>query len=181
MIPLLLLWKAKIKRSQKIFVGIFLCLSIGMIVIAIVRLSGLRVLDRYVDVQWEVFWLEIEANVAVIMVSITAFRSLLGLKALKSRKEKERVWYLYRRRLPFSKGDKTWESQLNGHRLPSIPGATLTGIRTFIRGDRESKMMGSRFDVTDSREDRTGTEQRIKVTHTMSSESENIGSSMMDG
>lgn len=181
MIPLLLLWKAKIKRSQKTFVGIFLCLSIGMIVIAIVRLSGLRVLDRYVDVQWEVFWLELEANVAVIMVSITAFRSLLGLKALKSRKEKERVRYWYRRRLPFSKGDKTWESQLNGHQLPSIPGATLTGIRTFIRGDRESKMMGSRFDVTDSRGDRTGTEQRIKVTHTMSSESENVGSSMMDG
>lgn len=91
MIPLLLLWKPKIKRSQKIFVGIFLCLSIGMIVIAIMRLSGHRFLDRYVDVQWEVIWIEIEANIAVIMVSITAFRSLLGLKALNSRKKEERV------------------------------------------------------------------------------------------
>lgn len=61
-----------------------------MIMIAIIRVSGLRIRKSNIDVQWEVFWQDIEATVAVIMVSITAFRSLMGMKALKAREKRQR-------------------------------------------------------------------------------------------
>lgn len=109
MIPILLLWKVKIKRTQKKFLGSFLCLSICMIMIAIVRASGLRILHTHFDGQWSVFWLEIEANIAVITVSITAFHLLLGLKALKSREKQEPACYWDRQKLLPRKGTKNLE------------------------------------------------------------------------
>lgn len=173
MIPILLLWNVKIKRSQKILLGIFLCLSTTMIVIAIVRISGLRIRPRNIDVHWALFWQEIEANIAVIMVSITAVRSLLGLKVLKSREQKAR-WYSDRRNFLMRKANKKSESELNDHQLPSVPGATLTGTRTFIRANSGSKMMASRVDAMSASDDRVEMEQRIQVTQKISSESETV-------
>lgn len=133
-IPLVLLWKVKIKRQQKIFVGIFLCLSICMIIIAIVRVSGLHK-NHNIDPVWTVFWHQVEAAVAIITVSITAFRSLLGIKALKSRERKirERSWFSHhQRKLRARYFQKSTQDEPTLGQLPSIPAATLTGIRTFI-------------------------------------------------
>lgn len=169
MIPVILLWKAKIRPSQKIFLGIFLCLSICMIITAIVRVSGLRLGNIMIDVQWEVFFQQVEASVSVITVSLTAFRSLLGLKARESREKKQRVWYSYQRIILLKKGRKTSDSELRGDQLPSIPSATMTGMRTFIRGNRDSKA-----DVTTSRDGMMEDEHVIKVTQKISSESETV-------
>lgn len=57
-----------------------------MIIIAIARISGFR-LNKTDIVVWEPFWLQVEAAVALITVSITAFRSFLGIKALKGTRE----------------------------------------------------------------------------------------------
>ena len=46
-----------------------------MILIAIIRISGLRT-GNSIDVAWEIFWQFMEACIAVLMVSLTAFRSL---------------------------------------------------------------------------------------------------------
>lgn len=75
MIPVILLWNEKIRLSQKIFLGIFLCLNICMIILAIVRTSGLLLSNRGIDVQWEVFFQQVEASVSVITLSITALRT----------------------------------------------------------------------------------------------------------
>lgn len=58
-----------------------------MIIIAVIRTTGIPIRKNNVDLVWELFWAEAEASIAVIMVSITAFRSLLGIKALKAREE----------------------------------------------------------------------------------------------
>ena len=163
MIPIILLWNVKIKRSQKIFLGTFLCLSICMILIAIVRISGQRLGNSNMDVQWELFFQHVEASVSVITVSLTAFRSMLGLKARKFREEKERSWYLYRRIILLKKGRGTSESELSGDQLPTIPSATLTGMRTFIRDNRDSR--NGEADVM------MEAEHYIEVTQKISSES----------
>ena len=142
--------------------------------IAIIRIAGLRIRGTNIDVQWEVFWQEVEATVSVTMVSITAFRSLFGIKALKAREKKYRPWYSYREKLFSRQKKKSIDSSSDGgDELPQIPGATMTGMRTFIRGDRgvRTMMMGSEANETTlSKHDWDA--KNIRVTHHMSSESE---------
>ncbi|KAL9582366.1 MAG: hypothetical protein Q9203_005522 [Teloschistes exilis] len=47
-----------------------------MSIIAIVKASGIRTPSDSFDILWELFWQQIEACLAVLMVSITAFRSI---------------------------------------------------------------------------------------------------------
>lgn len=196
LIPFILLWKVKIRRQQKIFLGIFLCLSVCMIIIAIVRISGLRIEKAILDIVWELFWQQAEAAVAVIMVSITAFRSLLGIKAQQTRENDtaKRSWTLSHHRLPkvvqtgyFKKTTTTTiydESEFEP--LPSIVGENFTGMRTCIYGDVDlSDRSPSRGGGTgvgvgvhkSEKKDLVGGVQdyephEIKVTHQFSIESE---------
>ena len=73
-----------------------------------------------------------EAATAVVMVSITAFQFLLGVKALKAREKRERSWFSHRPKLLAGSFKKTPQHKSEFAQLPSIPGATLTGVRTFI-------------------------------------------------
>lgn len=106
-----------------------------MIIIAIVRISGF-IRKSYLDFVWLLFWHQIEGAVAIIMVSMTAFRSLLGIKALKEREKRnrERSWFSQHRRLRAKYFKKTSPDESMSEQLPSIPGGTLTGMRTFISG-----------------------------------------------
>ena len=106
-----------------------------MIIIALIRISGKSHRKCVEDVAWEIFWLEMEASTAVIMVSITAFRSLLGVKALKAREKRERSWFSHRPKLLARSFKKAPQNESEFAQLPSIPGATLTGVRTFIHGN----------------------------------------------
>ena len=107
-----------------------------MIIIAIVRISGM-VLRNSLDMVWVLFWHQVEGAVAIIMVSITAFRSLLGIKALKERERQkmERPWFSYRPKPLARYFKKETQDESNSQKLPSVPGATLTGMRTFINGN----------------------------------------------
>lgn len=172
MIPVMLLWNVKIKRSQKLLLGLFLCLSICMIIVAIVRISRLPLSHESIDVQWAIFFQQVEASISVMTVSLTAVRSLLGVKAMNSREKKERVWYSYRRIALLKKGHKPSESEVDGDPLPSIPSATLTGMRTFIVGNRDSK--NDRADLMASRDCKMQVEHHIKVTQKISFESEAV-------
>lgn len=118
-----------------------------MIVIAIVRISGF-LKNGQIDPVWILFWHQIEGAVAIIMVSMTAFRSMLGIKALKASEERrrERSWFSHHRKLRFRYFKKSSQDESKSEQLPSIPGATLTGMRTFINGSEswdESKVMGA--------------------------------------
>ena len=76
-IPTIMLWQVRMKTAQKLGIGAFLCLSFCMIIVACIRFSGLRVRGSSIDV-WQYFWLEVEACVAVCMISLTAFRSVFA-------------------------------------------------------------------------------------------------------
>ncbi|MCJ1471802.1 hypothetical protein MMC13_000443 [Lambiella insularis] len=70
-----LLWKVRIKPRQKLFLGIFLSLNIFMAIVACVRVSGLEINATFDEI-WLFVWQQIEACVAVAMLSGTAFRSI---------------------------------------------------------------------------------------------------------
>ena len=117
-----------------------------MITIAIVRISGFR-LNKTDIVVWESFWHQVEAAVALITVSITAFRSLLRIKALKAseKKKRERSWFSHRPKLLARYLKKETQDESKLEQLPSIPGATLAGMRSCIHDDGiwdESRAMG---------------------------------------
>lgn len=149
-----------------------------MVIIAIVRISGFRINESSIDIVWELFWHQVEASVALITVSITAFRSLLGIKALKAReKEKrERSWFSPRAKLLTRYLKKETQGESEPEQLPSIPGATLTGMRTFIQSDGiwdESRAMGI---THESEKDWPGgachEPLETKITHQISTKSE---------
>ena len=122
-----------------------------MIMVALVRISGIRVaMDPKIDVQWEIFWQQMEASISVIMVSITAFRSLLGMRAAQAREKRDRAWFSYRSKLlPLNKR-KTSEYDKNvDMNLPSVPGATMSGLRTYIRGSHGSSILLSKLDKSE--------------------------------
>lgn len=141
-----------------------------MIITAIVQISRLHSSNESIDVQWGAFFQQVEASASVITVSLTAFRSMLGLKALKSREKEVRAWYSYRRIAWLKKGHKTSESETDGDQLPAMPSATLTGMRTSIRGNRDSK--NDPADLMTSRDGKIQVKHHIKGTQKISSESE---------
>lgn len=168
-----------------------------MIIIAIVRISGLRIETAILDIVWELFWQQTEAAVAVIMVSITAFRSLLGIKAHKTREKltTQRPWNLLHHHRPivqagYFKKTKTTKTTTHDESefepLPSVPGANFTGLRTFICGEsilsNEPSSRGGGTGVVgvhnkSEEKDPVGGAQNhepheIKVTHQFSIESE---------
>ena len=75
-IPIRLLWNVRIKTRQKLGIGAFLCLSVVMIIVAIIKASGIRTSVDSFNLVWELFWQHVEACAAVLMVSFTAFRSI---------------------------------------------------------------------------------------------------------
>ena len=132
-----------------------------MFAICLVRTSGETIdgnTGTTVDVQWNVFWHNIEASVAVTAVSLTAFRSLYGIKTLQQQqknKKRNLPWLSsYRKNLLNRKqqrrvdefGDPISDEYYS---LPRIPGATLTGMRTMIRGitTRSTHALSTRGDL----------------------------------
>lgn len=140
-IPIVLLWRVRINFRQKIGLGILLCLSLVMAIIAIARMSGINLTSKNVDIVWLAFWQQQECSVAVIMISISAFRSLFVANASKGPSPKDFSKPRYRNRLylKFTGSDKD-----TGFGLPHIPGATLTGMRSVIRDGGQSEDLVTR-------------------------------------
>ena len=148
-IPVHLIWKVKIKLLQKIALSCSLCLTLIVIIFTVTRASGLEWRDR-LDVLWEIYFQIMAAEVGLILVSMTAFRTLFvsrssgqcGISPKKSpgiwkktqttlrRLLDPRRWTLnYSKRV--SKGQKP-ESTNGTFGLPSIPNGGMTGVQTFI-------------------------------------------------
>lgn len=119
--------------------GIFLSLNLFMAFAAAVRASGIRYHNTS-DIVWLFLWHHIEACVAVIMISLTAFRSFyVSSRNARARRESaNEAWYsstvaAMRRKRILNQGDEECVPV-----LPTIPSATLTGMRTFIQGGRRT-------------------------------------------
>ncbi|KAL8796095.1 MAG: hypothetical protein Q9195_001427 [Heterodermia aff. obscurata] len=140
-IPILLLWGVKISLRRKLALGTILCLSVFTMLICIIRISGGNTVNGQIDTAWVIFWLQVEAAVAVIIVSVTAYRMLFVAEnpqyrdsppqqqiIASSSSSRARVW---------NRARTTTRS--NG--LPGIPAPTLSGFRDLVRrsgGDKEA-------------------------------------------
>ena len=158
-IPCRLIWKIKIKWSQKLALALSLCLTILTILCTVIRIAGIHTGHniKSIDSVWETYWQFIAANVALIMTAATAFRTFFisssGNREVPSSESNE-PWYAKGRRFVRSLLDpSSWRSkrstkntsdESSGNRsfeLPlQVPRATLTGIRTFIHGQGRTKM-----------------------------------------
>lgn len=102
-----------------------------MIIITCIRSPGVQKNDSAVAIDiWQVFWMHVETCAAVCMVSITAFRSVFASEASNYKSANIRPWYS-------STVAKIRRRKQQNHdlgTLPTIPSATLSGMRTLIRG-----------------------------------------------
>ena len=72
----MLLCRIQIGLRRKLISAAFISLSALTLSISIIRLALAILPDKVTDVVWVIFWTLIEAGIAIIIVSVTAFRSL---------------------------------------------------------------------------------------------------------
>lgn len=106
-----------------------------MVVVALTCISAYR-LRGVIDLTWEIFWQYIEGCIALIMASVTTFRTaIIAVSSKRNEKKHQGPLYSMRQRLiaklSRNRSDK-FEKWVNEEGLPTVPGATLTGMRTFI-------------------------------------------------
>lgn len=158
-IPIIILRGSLLRRSTKFGLAVFLCLSIFMVICAIVRMAGFHYKGLEDDV-WEFFWQHIKGAVAVMMASITAFRTLFvkqtsNSEAMAARSPAEslfrrlfRHFQLLARAQPEEEPTSTPDNSL--FQLPKIPSPIFTGVRTFIRRNNRTDVGASTFATLDS-------------------------------
>jgi len=156
-IPVQLIWKVQIKWTQKAVLALSLCLTVIMIMITIIRISGIKS-NGQIDQVWESYWLILSAEIGIILTAVTAFRAFFVSRhkrnvnrAIESPGDRTHWYYqnkhLLKRLLKpslwrFKEGAQTsserYEADEDGHfpmkNLPDIPRAHMTGVRTFIDG-----------------------------------------------
>lgn len=126
-IPIRLLQQAKFKIREKVNVGIVLCLSIVIIAISMVRAISFAV-HGTIDQVWDEFWIQLEASISIIVVCMTAFRTLFVTSISSTRNNNSP------RTGRNGKQYRTPWSQRSSNSLPDIEtGAILMGMRTAIR------------------------------------------------
>lgn len=130
-----------------------------MVVVTLVRMSGYQWPD--LDLVWHLFWLYLEACIALIMASLKTFRTAFVTITHKKNEEKKRA-------KPSSFIHRRLMAKLNRHHsqvkglekteedgLPAIPRPTLTGMRTFIHrnNSRSVDEIPSEYDRLDEGHD----------------------------
>ena len=141
-IPILILRKVQIKPKTKFFLGTSLCLSFAMVIVTIVRVSGLRNGSNNLDPVWDFYWQVVESSIAIIMVSSTAFRSFFVQERIRRSQEK-RSWYHGVKQMLSSRSAGV--SEESAHELPPIARGHLTGLRTMIHRNGRTSQGGATY------------------------------------
>ena len=124
-IPVILLWNVQISLRRKLALWGILCLGIFTMITAVIRVAGGNINHGQVDTSWAIFWLQTEAAVAVIVVSMTAFRALfVAHRALKQQSPNQQDGLTSRS--IWSKRSRSRDNSL------TIPSPLFTGVRTYI-------------------------------------------------
>ena len=145
--PIALMWRVRISRAQKFGLGCVLSLSLFMIIIATIRMAGIQQTNGVVDIVWLAFWQQQECSIAVIMVSVSAFRPFFSQKSNSYSPRRQQPDNNY----PPTIGRRIWRSKrsaeedlektlANTNGMPTIPSATFNGINTMIREMRLSRI-----------------------------------------
>ena len=99
---------------------------------SIIRLAGASAGAGIIDTAWVLLWYDAEAAVAIIVVSVTAFRALfVAHQARRYRSPGEKAsssWNFWSRKTKSSGNKETPE-------VP-VPPPVLGGVRTHIRGSQ---------------------------------------------
>ena len=162
-IPCRLIWQVKIKLGQKAALACTLCLTAVVIMFTLTRAGGLVWLGS-IDGVWEVFFQVVPAELGLILVSMTSFRALFVSRAARNQHSPQKgpsVWVRTRCLLRNLVDPRRWMSKYSkdttgGQRddtmkggfsgqFPSIPGATMTGIQTFINCQGEEAKSETEF------------------------------------
>ena len=165
-IPIHLIVRIQIRWTQKLALACSLCLTLVMIIITVIRASGIQWHNK-LDFIWEVYWQTMAAEIGLILTAVSAFRTLFVARVKERRKRstegKTSLWTRSKGLFMRLLSPLTWHSKSSSARsggsgrkevddavgFPSIPGGTMTGIRTFINGQgrattRSSHLMQSR-------------------------------------
>ena len=163
-IPVQLIWKVKIKLSQKLTLSCSLCLTIIVIIFTITRASGLEWHGK-LDVLWEVYFQIISAEAGLILVSMTAFRALFVSRSAAKPQRSPHMSYptfwsrsksslrklfdlrgwstLYRSKNSSGQEKLAHTYTEDSYDLPNnIPGGTMTGVQTFINDQGQNRWSG---------------------------------------
>ncbi|KAF1343460.1 hypothetical protein EJ07DRAFT_130650 [Lizonia empirigonia] len=158
-IPIAVVWKIRVHWTQRLALGFSLCLTVFLIIITIVRVSGIVYADT-VDNIWEIYWTLLSAEVGIIMAAAISFRAFFvarsnSKKSNLSPQEQARQFfkqsYLNRKRRRKDGYIDTFDSLGQKEAgLPSIPRAYMTGVRTFMDNH------GKSFDSTETKTSSVG-------------------------
>ncbi|CAI6338090.1 unnamed protein product [Periconia digitata] len=152
-LPIIVLWGSHLSRSTKFGLAVFLCLSIFMAICALIRIIGFHYKGIEDDV-WPFFWQQTEGSIAVMMASITAFRTLFvkpdtdgdDIKTPRSPIESFYNRMLRRfRSLAQAKPSEKPSSNLTAQpksfiKLPRMPAPTFSSVRSFIRRNNRTNV-----------------------------------------
>ena len=131
------------KLPQKLGLAALLCVSIFMVLISAIRMTGYAHDYGLIGLAWSWFWMHTDSCVAIIMASISAFSPFFFInrdrvkkanekkdrKKVPSPLDQERV--LQKNKSPKRAG---WVEMGRGG-LPAAPLATLTRIHRFLYDD----------------------------------------------
>lgn len=135
--PVILLRDVRVGLRQKLALTLSLCLSLVMIIVAIVRIAGFRTIAGEVDIVWLAFWQQQESSIAVMVVSISAFRALFVARSMDKppRRHLRQSVNDWRRRIERRRlGPSTNEDEVHFTGFfPQVPRPTLTGMSSTIR------------------------------------------------
>ncbi len=162
--PIWVLWHVQMKRRQKLGLGILLCSNILLVVLACLELSGLRYHDT-MDITWLAFTQQLQISAGVLVFSLTAFRSLFTTEKPKFVAREIKSWY------------STKEDIRHGRKqriLPSIPSATLTSVRAFIRRGRRANTLDTEAGIDYPDDVLPQDLGQVAVLHDLSSEAQEV-------
>ena len=108
-----------------------------MIMIAIIKVAGLRISGKSFDLVWDIFWQQVEASVAVITVSFTAFRAILVARKSRGSDEEKRSGSSYPRGGFFRIFNKSPSSSESEHSDGSSPSPGLQHGESHMSGGVE--------------------------------------------
>lgn len=132
------------RTLTKVGLGIFLCLSVFMVMCSITRAAG-TYYKGHLDYPWGIFWLQAEASIGVTMASITVYRSTLVGSNEVSDKFRLRLTKFFGKQSPNSNessndaGQQSTPSKGFALGRGRFPGATFTGLRTMFGLEKTTK------------------------------------------
>ncbi|CAD6448980.1 0dd6a8db-94a1-48f2-93c0-54432a4cf1b6-CDS [Sclerotinia trifoliorum] len=150
-ISILLLRKTRMKKTQKLWLGVFLCLSFVMAIIALIRVGGIKI-DHIIDNAWAIYWQYIEGCVACIMVSVVPFSTLFVTARSRSSGKKRKgpsssLIHFWKQRKNSPGSENCVEVSSGAFKLPKPPNAILALVLYSWKPNKSTRNIFGRLQI----------------------------------